>query len=145
MPVDRLHDAAVPAAALQREAVAQLAVLVFQLANLVAVALVGVVDLFLVVVQQGELAVLVGDQVGRAGEAPIAFDGLVDLGLRKVVSLPRSNSLYWWANSEEETALTGLYTSGSSADSTPQDGASLVTLSRRALASSGSMRSNLWL
>lgn len=93
VPVDRLHDAAVPAAALQCEAIAQLAVFMFQLADLVAVALIGIIDLFLVTLQQGELAVLFGDEAGRAGEAPIAFDGSVDLRLRGLSVL--SSLVHW--------------------------------------------------
>lgn len=87
MPVYGLHDAAVPPATLQREAIAQLAVLVFQLMDLVAVALVSVVDLFFVEFEQGELAVLLSDEGGGASEAPVPLDGSMDFRLWRFVSL----------------------------------------------------------
>lgn len=81
MSIDALHDTAVADTALEGETIAQFVVLVFELADLMTEALVGVVDLVFVVGEEGELMVLFGDEAGCAGETPVALDGAVDLRL----------------------------------------------------------------
>lgn len=84
MLINVLHDAPISNTPLEHQAIGQLTILVLEAANVVPVALVGRVNGDLVVVEEGEVAMLVCDDLVGTVKAPESLDGLVDLGLKTI-------------------------------------------------------------